>query len=78
MRDRAVETALDAWRQAERGLATATPGTPQYVDAATAVEEGRAAYARAAATLYDVIGSLGELSQDDDLNRALDGAAPAT
>jgi hypothetical protein len=66
-RQRAVESAVDAWREAERRLAEATPGTAAHIDAATAADEARLAYAAAAAERYDETAALAELHADDDL-----------
>jgi hypothetical protein len=68
--ERAVERALAAWRDAERGLAQAVPGTPDYIRAAMAVDEARCAYASITAERYEELGQSdgphGEVTVSED------------
>jgi hypothetical protein len=57
--ERAVTLALSAWREAERTLAEATPGSPQSVDAAIAVDHAHRAYADAMDERMDTAAQLG-------------------
>jgi hypothetical protein len=64
--ERAVESALCAWREAERKLVAATPGTPAYMEACQAYAEARRTYARAAGERLDVDAAVRTLRLDDD------------
>ena len=49
-----VETALEAWRDAERRLEEAEPGTPEEAQAHVEVEHWRAEYEEAVAAAGDL------------------------
>ena len=65
--ERAVTLALTAWREAERKLADATPGSPEAIDAAIAVDQAHRTYADAMDQRMDAAAQLGQVRSDDRL-----------
>jgi hypothetical protein len=72
--DRAVENALRLWRDAERRLEAATPGTTDYIRAALEVEDARRGYANVAAERLDKSAELGQLWSEEDVYRGVEPA----